>query len=76
MTFQASAKYLNQRVLTHDKIHRYSAEYLLTAVVIRKDGEAYRLQAELKDPQRNSVILVPLDSVDAITDKMISEGRY
>ncbi len=64
MTFQQAARSLNQRVRLWDKVHRIGGEFLLSAVIVRKNETGTFMQAELADPCSRSVMIAPLEYLE------------
>lgn len=72
MTYQQAARNLNKRVRLWNKVHRFGGEFILSAVITRKNEQGAYLQAELTDPCKHSVMIEPLVYLEEIEDENIA----
>ena len=66
MTYQQAARNLNKRVRLNDKVHQFGGEFILSALITRKNQSGAYMQAELAEPRGRSVMIVPLEYLEEI----------
>lgn len=60
-------QHLNQPVCFHDRRSGEKSEYIMTGVILRKRGTQCYVEAELRDKQHpSSVLIVSLQDVSAV----------
>lgn len=75
MTYQQAARNLNKKVRLWNKVHQFGGEFILSAVIIRKNAQGAYLQAELLDIRNgHSVMMVALDNIEPLHTECSATG--
>lgn len=65
MTAKEAAQYINRPVRYAGRMQEITKDYILTGITTRRNEHGFYFQAELKDTETNSIIIVKVEDVQA-----------